>query len=232
MEDTPKVPHNFLAYGSGLVSDWSGARGLTWWIRLWLVVASCNLVLRIWVGTTEFHVPTLVNAFCRSVWGQLYNANLIFFISCVTSTWRLLPHGRTDVLTYGPLKTPFMSLKTVFLNEEGFWGDPSMLLIWYLSLASGEGWFSWTLFSLFIWYTLLALNSKRAFALVMLKKMQPQPGVVAHTFNPSTKAGEFLSSRPARSTEWVPGQPRLHRETLSRKKPNKQKQKQKRAKEA
>jgi hypothetical protein len=44
--------------------------------------------------------------------------------------------------------------------------------------------------------------------------------VVAHTFNPSTReaeAGGFLSWRPAWSTEWVPGQPGLHRETLSRK---------------
>jgi hypothetical protein len=44
--------------------------------------------------------------------------------------------------------------------------------------------------------------------------------VVAHAFNPSTweaEAGGFLSSRPAWSTEQVPGQPGLHRETLSRK---------------
>jgi hypothetical protein len=44
------------------------------------------------------------------------------------------------------------------------------------------------------------------------------PGVVAHAFNPSTweaEAGGSLSSRPAWSTEWVPGQPGLHRETLS-----------------
>jgi hypothetical protein len=44
--------------------------------------------------------------------------------------------------------------------------------------------------------------------------------VVAHAFNPSTwetEAGGFLSSRPAWFTEWVPGQPGLHRETLSRK---------------
>jgi hypothetical protein len=41
---------------------------------------------------------------------------------------------------------------------------------------------------------------------------------VAHTFNPSTweaEAGGFLSSRPAWSTKWVPGQPGLYRETLS-----------------
>jgi hypothetical protein len=44
--------------------------------------------------------------------------------------------------------------------------------------------------------------------------------VVAHAFNPSTweaEAGGFLSLRPAWSTELVPGQPGLHRETLSRK---------------
>jgi hypothetical protein len=47
---------------------------------------------------------------------------------------------------------------------------------------------------------------------------------VAYTFNPSTweaEAGGFLSSRPAWSTEWVPGQPGLNRETLSRNSPPK-----------
>jgi hypothetical protein len=50
--------------------------------------------------------------------------------------------------------------------------------------------------------------------------------VVAHAFNPSTweaEASGFLSSRPAWSTKWVPGQPGLHRETLSRKKKKKEK---------
>jgi hypothetical protein len=55
------------------------------------------------------------------------------------------------------------------------------------------------------------------------------PGVMVHAFNLSTwevEAGGFLSSRPAWSTERVPGQPGLHRETLSRKtKTNKQKKK-------
>jgi hypothetical protein len=44
--------------------------------------------------------------------------------------------------------------------------------------------------------------------------------MVAHAFDPSTReaeAGGFLSSRPAWSTEGVPGQPELHRETLSQK---------------
>jgi hypothetical protein len=48
--------------------------------------------------------------------------------------------------------------------------------------------------------------------------------VVVHAFNPSTReaeAGGFLSSRPAWSTKWVPGQPGLHRETLSWKTPPK-----------
>jgi hypothetical protein len=52
--------------------------------------------------------------------------------------------------------------------------------------------------------------------------------VVAHTFNPSTweaEAGGFLSSRPAWSTEWVPGQPGLYRETLSQKTKKKKKRK-------
>jgi hypothetical protein len=52
--------------------------------------------------------------------------------------------------------------------------------------------------------------------------------VVAHAFNPSTweaEIGGFLSLRPAWSTEWVPGQPRLHRETLSQKKKRKKKKK-------
>jgi hypothetical protein len=43
--------------------------------------------------------------------------------------------------------------------------------------------------------------------------------VVAHTFNPSTweaEAGGFLGSRPAWSTEWVPGQPGLQRNPVSK----------------
>jgi hypothetical protein len=53
-------------------------------------------------------------------------------------------------------------------------------------------------------------------------------GMVAHTFNPSTReaeAGGFLSSRPAWSTKWFPGQSGIYREALSRKtKQNKTKQ--------
>jgi hypothetical protein len=47
---------------------------------------------------------------------------------------------------------------------------------------------------------------------------------------PSTQeaeAGGFLSSMPAWYTEWVPGQPGLHRETLSRKTKKKKKKKKK-----
>jgi hypothetical protein len=51
----------------------------------------------------------------------------------------------------------------------------------------------------------------------MIYKNQLYLGMVAHTFNPSTReaeVGRFLSRRPAWSTEWIPGQPELHRETL------------------
>jgi hypothetical protein len=49
------------------------------------------------------------------------------------------------------------------------------------------------------------------------KKTRNKPGMVAHAFNPSTWEAEavgFLSSRPAWSTKWVPGQLGLYRETL------------------
>jgi len=47
-------------------------------------------------------------------------------------------------------------------------------------------------------------------------------GIVAHAFNLSTQEAiwELLSLRPAWSTEWVPQQPELHRETLSWKSKN------------
>jgi hypothetical protein len=59
--------------------------------------------------------------------------------------------------------------------------------------------------------------------------------MVLHVFNPSTQeaeAGRFLSSRPAWSTEWVPGQPGLYRKTLSQKNKNKQKTNKKKTKKS
>jgi hypothetical protein len=52
----------------------------------------------------------------------------------------------------------------------------------------------------------------------LFKKQKFGQVVVVHAFNPSTweaEAGGFLSSSPAWSTKWMPGQPGLHRETLS-----------------
>ena len=49
-------------------------------------------------------------------------------------------------------------------------------------------------------------------------KPNKPPCLMANAFNSSTReaeAGGFLSSRPAWSTERVPGQPGIHRETLS-----------------
>ena len=48
-------------------------------------------------------------------------------------------------------------------------------------------------------------------------------GVMVHAFNPSTweaEVGRFLSSRPAWSTKWIPGQPGLHRVNPVSKKQN------------
>jgi hypothetical protein len=57
------------------------------------------------------------------------------------------------------------------------------------------------------------------------KTLHQAEELVAHALNPSTweaEAGGSLSLRPAWSIEWVPGQPELHREILSRKPSNKQ----------
>ena len=54
-----------------------------------------------------------------------------------------------------------------------------------------------------------------------LLRERGEPDVVAQAFNPSTQeaeAGGSLSSRSAWSSERVPGQPGLHKETLSQEK--------------
>ena len=61
------------------------------------------------------------------------------------------------------------------------------------------------------------------------KKKKKTTTTNPNTFNPSTQvseAGRFLSLRRAWSTKWVPGQPGLYRETLSRKTTTTTKQKQ------
>jgi hypothetical protein len=58
--------------------------------------------------------------------------------------------------------------------------------------------------------------------------------VVVHAFRPSiwkAEAGRFLSSRPAWTTEWVPGQLGLHRETLSQKRKKKKEKRKKKERE-
>ena len=61
------------------------------------------------------------------------------------------------------------------------------------------------------------------------KKQKTKNKKTKKPFNPSTReseAGRFLSLRRAWSTKWVPGQPGLYRETLSRKTTTTTKQKQ------
>jgi hypothetical protein len=55
-----------------------------------------------------------------------------------------------------------------------------------------------------------------------------RPGVVALAFNPSTwdvESDGFLSSRPAWSTKWVPGQPGRHKYKKKKYKKKKKKKK-------
>jgi hypothetical protein len=95
-----------------------------------------------------------------------------------------------------------------------------------LSPSSPPGWtntkhvFSFSSFWLgLVWFGFsygLAFH-KAGLRTIALKSDSCQ-AVVAHALNPSTweaEAGGFLSLRPAWSTKWVPGQPGLHRETLS-----------------
>jgi hypothetical protein len=52
--------------------------------------------------------------------------------------------------------------------------------------------------------------------------LKTEPGVVAHTFDPSIwEAGRRISEFEASLVYRVPGQPGLHRETLSQKKKKK-----------
>lgn len=69
--------------------------------------------------------------------------------------------------------------------------------------------------------SIAGLDSISSLGVVTSQDKKSKMGVVTHTFNPSTweaEAVEFLSSRPVWSTEWVLGQPGLHRETQGTKK--------------
>jgi hypothetical protein len=66
----------------------------------------------------------------------------------------------------------------------------------------------------------LSENNCDSLCTVQLNIYLTQLGMVVHAFNPSTweaEAGRFLSLRLAWSSERSPGQPGLHRETLSQK---------------
>lgn len=99
-----------------------------------------------------------------------------FFSSCVTSVWYLLPRGRTDVLTYDPLKIPFMNLRTVFFffSEWDIWkilGRPFKVDPQRDKPCQGRGlacFLFLCFFSSFIWYIVLALYSRKNFALIIL----------------------------------------------------------------
>jgi hypothetical protein len=92
------------------------------------------------------------------------------------------------------------SLRFRFVETAGLpMGSPSRSTSWSLSLIQTQG----------LPTSVRWLGSSICFC---------GQAVVAHAFNPSTweaEAGRFLNLRPAWSTEWAPGQPELHGETLS-----------------
>ena len=118
----------------------------------------------------------------------------------------------SNILLYFPKYT-----QSDFILSNRFKSYTIMCLTW-MSLVTG-------IQLLFIFLQCPALFT--SFKHVLLKTFSDQ-AVVAHAFNPSpweAEAGRFLSSRPAWSIEWVPGQPGLSRETLSWKNNNNKKQK-------
>ena len=73
----------------------------------------------------------------------------------------------------------------------------------------------------FVIWNLGGKKKRPPYRLCIIKKERGW-AVVVHAFNPSTWEAKigiffFFSSRPAWSTEWIPGQPGLHREILSQK---------------
>ena len=94
-----------------------------------------------------------------------------------------------------------------------------------LCIIASISWFLINLFKLFMsirfnFDGLHASKNKLTYSRVYTDKNIGFHRAVAHAFNPSTweaVAGRFLNLRPAWSTKWVPGQPGLYRETLSRK---------------
>jgi hypothetical protein len=103
----------------------------------------------------------------------------------------------------------FRNLSTVVFLAEGTFGDVWNSEIWNAEMILGY------------------LGSFSIIPRIFIGRIRISQVGVEQTFNPSARgsgAGGSLSSRPAWSTEWVPGQPGLHRETLSH---NKTKQQQK-----
>ena len=104
----------------------------------------------------------------------------------------------------GEFRLPYVNFRAHKLSVHGYeWYHPGYINV-----------------NIFLVAILHALKYSNIKYLRFLKKLQQSRAVVAHACNPSTweaEAGGFLSSRSAWSTEWVPGQPGLHRETLSRK---------------
>jgi hypothetical protein len=134
---------------------------------------------------------------------------------------------------YGGQRTPWSSwFSPCTMRVQGKLRSPGLVastcwaILLALSFHFSMQYLQWTQRSSVWWGNILPLIYNPSIPNPFKERLKP--GVVAHAFNPSTReaeAGGFLSSRPARSTKWVPGQSWLYRETLSRKTKIKKKKK-------
>ena len=131
--------------------------------------------------------------------------------------WRLVPHYFCFVFKRSGwaaemvqwLRAPTVLPKVLSSNPSNHMVAYNHLW-WYLTPSSGASEDSYSVLRI-----ISPLKKKKLWLTVFAV-----PGMVAHASNPSTReaeAGGFLSLRPSWSSEWVPGQPGLYRETLSQK---------------
>jgi hypothetical protein len=230
-------PHNPL----GL---WSHLPGPQETAQMWLQRQEWAMSLRTQTGRPPASLCRLQGA--EGGWQLPFPLNLpsISSLGCIVDTqlsWCLEMPSWVSVGAHRPPVDYIFSLEEQSLgNEPGFSTKPLYSLgtewppgLWSLvdigtlgqhSGASTTG-FQWSVRKTRIQCSDLSLRTL-FYVAYFLDRVSGIPGWswAFYVVEDDLEAGGFLSSRPAWSTGWVPGQPGLHRETLSRKtkKQNKQ----------